>query len=99
MSHSRFEMRRSFRVDSETSSSIHKNVSKGYTQITPTGERVFVPYEDKELAVIHQSISPSQVRYKHMKWTKTKNWKDQAKAKKSKWKYTPTFGGLNTATR
>ena len=48
---------------------------------------------------IHSFISPGISTYRHMKWTKTHNWKDKEKAKKSKWKYHPTFGGLNTVTR
>jgi hypothetical protein len=83
-------------VPTEVSASIHKNVSKGYYQIDSNGNRTFVPYDKNEAGEIHSFISPGKMRYRHMKWTKTHDWKDQEKAKKSKWKYTPIFGGLNT---
>ncbi len=98
MSYSRYAFKKAFRVDSETSSSMHQNVSKGYTQISPNGERVFVPYVKQELAVIHSGLTPKN-HYEHMKWTKTRHWKDKTKAKTSKWKYTPTFSGMNTVSK
>jgi len=84
------------RMSMEASSSIHNNVSKGYYNISPTGEKTFVPYVNNEIGEIHTFISPGINRYKRMKWTKTHKWKDKSQAKKSSWKYHPTFGGLNT---
>jgi hypothetical protein len=83
----------------EVTRSIHENVSGGYYNISTSGEKIFVPYKKNELGEIHRFISPGISRYKHMKWTKTRGWSDKEKAKKSRWKYHPTFGGLNTAPR
>lgn len=96
---SRRTLSKSFRVNTEVSASIHENISRGFTQILPDGTRVFVPYQKEEMGEIHSFISPSRSRFKHMKWTKTHEWKDQEKAKKSRWKYTPTFKGLNTISK
>lgn len=84
------------KMSMEASSSIHKNVSQGYYQLSPAGEKVFVPYDKNEIGEIHCFISPSINKRKRMKWTKTHKWKDQEKAQKSKWYHHPTFGGLNT---
>ena len=83
----------------EASSSIHENVSRGYYEISPSGKRIFIPYDKNEMGEIHSFISPRIKRYRHMKWTKTHEWTDKVKAKKSMWKYTPTFGGLNTISK
>lgn len=82
----------------EDSKNIHKNVSLGYFIINKDKTRTFVPYSSQELGEVHTFISPSISRKKHMKWTKTRRWKNKEKAKNSKWNYTPTFGGLNTVT-
>ena len=86
------------RLNSHTTSSIHENVSRGYYQIDTSGQKVFVPYDKNEMGKIHSFISPQRMQYKHMKWNKTRKWKDREKAKKSKWKYHPTFGGMNTVS-
>ncbi len=88
-----------FSVPSEVSSSMHENISRGYYEISPKGERKFVSYDTDEMGKLHSFLSPSRDRYKHMKWTKTHDWKDQKKAKKSHWKETKTFGGLNTVSK
>ena len=87
------------KLAAHVTSSIHENISRGYFKIDPSGERVFVPYQKNEMGEIHSFISPGISRYKHMKWTKTKNWKNKEKAKSSKWKFHPTFGGLNTVSK
>lgn len=99
MSFGRTGLGRAFRASSEVTSSIHQNVSRGYTQIAPDGTRTFVEYKAEEFSDIHTFITPSIARKKHMKWTKTRRWQDRDKAAKSKWKYTPTFGGLNTVSK
>lgn len=86
-------------LSSEATSSIHENVSKGYYQVTPSGTKIFIPYNKVEMGEIHSFISPGIDTYKNMKWTKTHEWKDQKKAKSSKWYYHSTFGGLNTVPR
>ena len=86
-------------LSSETTASIHRNVSEGYYEILDSGLKIFIPYTKNEFGEIHEFISLQIQRYKHMKWTKTHEWKNQQKAKKSRWKYHPTFGGLNTVTR
>lgn len=83
----------------EATSSIHQNLSHGYFETTPTGEKFYVPYTRQEIGEMHSFISPRINTYKHMKWTKTHRWLDRKKAKASKWKYHPTFGGLNTAPK
>lgn len=90
---------KSIRMSMEASSSIHANVSQGYYEVSLTGQKVFVPYDKNELGEIHSFISPNINRRKHMKWTKTHEWKNQKKAKKTKWHYHPTFGGLNTVSK
>lgn len=87
------------RLSSEATASIHQNVSKGYFEVSDNGVKTFVPYDKNEFGEIHGFISPGIAQYKHMKWTKTHNWKDQKKAKASKWKYSPTFRGLNTVSK
>ena len=87
------------KLSSQATASIHQNVSPGYYEIGPKGEKRFVPYTTNEFGEIHEFISPHLRRYKHMKWTKTHDWKDQKKAKKSRWKYHPTYGGLNTVSK
>ena len=84
------------RLASEVTESLHREVSRGYYETTPEGEKKWVSYTRNELGEIHSFISPGRVRYKRMKWTKTKDWKDKAKAKKAHFKYHPTYGGLNT---
>ena len=79
----------------EVTSSIHNNVSQGYVQISPNGERKFVPYTAQETGEIHGFISPQLRVYNHMKWTKTKKWKDKQAAKNSKWKRNVTYDGYN----
>ena len=83
----------------EITQSIHEHVSRGYYDISSNGEKIFMPYNSNEIGEIHSFISPGRMRYKHMKWTKTRRWEDKEKAIKSRWKYHPTFGGLNTAPR
>lgn len=87
------------RLASQATSSIHQQVSRGYTQTDPNGISTFVPYTSNEMGEIHSFISPARSKYKHMKWAKTHKWKDQVKAKQSIWKFTPTFGGYNTGSR
>lgn len=87
------------RVSSSTYSSIHKNVSRGYYIINKSGEKTFVPYNKNEVGEIHSFISPQKMRYKHMKWTKTKKWKNKEKAKNSKWICHSVFNGLNTVSK
>jgi hypothetical protein len=87
------------RVGMEATASIHQNVSVGYYAVSPTGERTFVPYTPQEKTGIHFFISPGIKRKNHVKWKKTKGWKDRAKAKASQWHYHPTFGGLNTVSK
>jgi len=86
-------------ISLEASSSIHLNVSKGYYNISSSGHKIFVPYDKNEIGEIHSFISPNLNKYRKMKFIKTRRWKDQESAKKSKWKYTPTFGGLNTVKK
>lgn len=88
-----------FRTSLDEHKRIHQNVSLGYTIVKADGTREFVPYDKDELGEIHSFISPSRDRYKRMKWTKTHDWKDQTKAKKSTWKYTPVMRGLNTVSK
>jgi hypothetical protein len=57
----------------------------------------YIPPE--EIEGIRNYISPSRMRYRHMKWTKTHEWKDQKAARKSKWKKTRVFGGRNTVSK
>lgn len=87
------------KLNAAVTSSIHENVSQGYVNISPEGERTFVPYNTNEMGEIHSFISPSIRQYRHMKWTKTHDWKDKDKAKKSKWKYTKVHKGMNTGPR
>lgn len=87
------------RLATEATSSIHQNVSPGYYNIDSYGIKTFIPYDKDEVGEIHSFISPRINTYRHMKWTKTHHWKDKEKAKKSKWKYHPTFGGLNTVSK
>lgn len=87
------------RMSMEASASIHENVSPGYYNISLSGEKVFVPYNKNELGEIHSFISPGIDKHKRMKWTKTHTWKNQEKAKQSKWHHTTTFGGLNTVSK
>lgn len=77
----------------------HQNISGGYYEISPKGERIYIPYTPIEKSGIHMFINPSIRKTNHMRWKKTKRWKDQKAAKASKWKCTPVFGGLNTAPR
>lgn len=86
------------RLDSHATASIHENMSRGYYKIDTSGQKVFIPYDRNEMGELHSFISPHRMRYKHMKWTKTRHWKDREKANKSNWKYHPTFGGLNTVS-
>lgn len=86
------------RLDSHATASIHENVSRGYYKIDTSGQKIFVPYDRNEMGEIHSFISPRRMQYKHMKWTKTRKWKDKEKAKKSSWKYHPIFSGLNTVS-
>lgn len=88
-----------FKSTSAVSSSFHQNVSDGYVQIDEDGSRKFIPYDKNDMGHIHSLLSPGGNRYKHMKWTKTHEWKDQEKAKKSRWKRTPVMGGLNTVSK
>ena len=90
---------KNFKSTSEASSSFHKNISRGYYEINDKGEKVFVPYDKNEMGELHSLLSPGKEHYKHMKWTKTHDWKDQKKAKKSRWKKTKIMGGLNTVSK
>jgi hypothetical protein len=86
-----------FRSTSEASSSLHQNISRGYYEIDEQGNKVFVAYDRDEMGQLHSLLSPGKDHYKHMKWTKTHDWKDRVKAKKSRWKKTKVMGGMNTA--
>jgi len=77
----------------------HQNISGGYYEVSPSGTRTYVPYTPLEKSGIHMFISPSIRKANHIRWTKTKGWKDKKAAKASKWKYTSVFGGLNTAPK
>ena len=88
-----------FSVPTAVSSSIHENVSRGYFEIDSNGNKKFVPYNENELGEIHCFLNPLKNRYTHMKWAKTREWKDKQKAKKSKWKCTKISGGLNTISK
>lgn len=88
-----------FKSTSAVSSSFHQNASEGYFQIDNDGSRKFVPYDKNEMGKIHGLLSPGKNHYNHMKWTKTHEWKDQEKAKKSRWKKTRIAGGLNTVSK
>ena len=88
-----------FSVPTAVSSSIHENVSRGYFEIDSNGNKKFVPYNENELGEIHCFLNPFKNRYNHMKWTKTHEWKDKQKAKKSTWKYTKVHNGLNTVSK
>ena len=83
----------------EVSASIHREVSRGYTNIAPDGTKTYVPYTKQEFGSIHAGINPNRNKFKQMKWKKTHKWKDQAKAKKVRLVRHPTFGGLNTVPR
>jgi len=93
------EALRPIKMSMAASASIHQNVSQGYYNISPEGERTYVPYAKSEFGEIHSFISPRIDTYKKMKWNKTKDWKDQSKAKKSKWKSTAVFSGMNTVSK
>jgi len=86
-------------VGAEMSASIHREVSRGYTDIAPDGTKTYVPYTKQEFGSIHAAISPYRNALKRIKWTKTHKWKDQEKAKKARLVRHPTFGGLNTVSR
>jgi len=88
-----------FKSTSEVSSSFHTNISRGYWKTDEKGKRTFVSYDTNEMGELHSFLSPGKDHYKHMKWNKTKDWKDKEKAKKSKWKKTEITGGLNTISK
>lgn len=88
-----------FRSTSEASSSFHQNISRGYYQVNEDGTKLFVPYDRDEMGKLHGLLSPGKSHYKHMKWTKTHEWKDQEKAKKSRWKEVKILNGLNTVSK
>jgi hypothetical protein len=88
-----------FSVPTPVSASIHENVSRGYFQTDENGNKKFVPYTEEEFGEIHSFLNPMKNRFNHMKWTKTRDWKDKKKAEKSKWKYTKVGGGLNTISK
>jgi len=90
---------RNFKSTSEATASFHANASKGYYQTDNDGNRTFIAYDKQEIGKIHDLISPHRKRYQHMKWTKTHDWKDQSKAKKSRWKETKIVGGFNTSPK
>jgi hypothetical protein len=83
----------------EAAIAIHQNISGGYWDISSSGKKTYMPYTPIEKARIHTFISPGICRMNHVRWNKTKTWKDQAAAKKSKWKYHPTFRGLTTTPK
>jgi hypothetical protein len=72
-------------------------MSRGYYQIDEQGNKTFVAYDKNEMGELHSLLSPGKDHYRHMRWTKTRDWKDRDKAKKSRWKKTKIMGGQNTA--
>ena len=65
------------RLKSHVTASIHENMSRGYYKIETSGQKVFIPYSKNEMGELHSFISPYKMRYKHMKWTKTRKWKNR----------------------
>ena len=83
----------------EMAIAVHQNISGGYYEVSPKGEKTYVPYTALEKSGIHYFISPSIRKANHIRWTKTNKWKDRKAAKASKWRCTPIFGGLNTSPK
>jgi hypothetical protein len=90
---------KNFKAPSEVSASFHANISRGYYSVDEKGNKTFIPYDTNEMGELHSFLSPGKDHYKHMKWNKTKDWKDKEKAKKSKWTKTEISGGLNTISK